>query len=53
MSKKHFVALASKIQKIANHSQRKAAAIAVASACKQFNPAFDAGRFYVACEVEV
>jgi hypothetical protein len=53
MSRKHFVALASEIHKIQDDASRRAAAIAVVAACRQFNGAFDAGRFYTACGVEI
>lgn len=53
MSRKHFVALASEIRSIFDAEHRRTAAITVAKACRQFNPAFDAARFFEACGVEV
>lgn len=51
MSKKHFTALAAEIRKMENTDYRLAAAAAVAAASRQFNPMFDAQKFYEACGV--
>ncbi|MEN6367737.1 MAG: hypothetical protein ABFC88_13075 [Thermoguttaceae bacterium] len=51
MSKKHFIALAAEISAIVNPKARRAAALAVCSACARFNGRFDRGRFLRACGV--
>ena len=52
MSKKHFTALAARIAEISKPDARRAAALAVASACAEFNGLFDRARFLRACGVE-
>jgi len=49
MTKKHFQALADEIACISDDTARRAAARAVANACKRFNPSFDRERFFAAC----
>jgi hypothetical protein len=49
MSKKHFQAFADRIRNIVDIKERKAAAIAVADVCRQFNPNFDTLQFILAC----
>lgn len=51
MSKKHFEALAAEIRKLDNAISRRDAAYAVMKVAEQFNPAFDAERFYKACRI--
>lgn len=51
MTKKHFKALAREIAEIEDMTARKIAALAVARACAQFNPAFNRDLFLIACEV--
>lgn len=50
MTRKHFEALATQIKRIEDKAARVAAATAVARACADFNPAFNAARFYAACD---
>jgi len=52
MTRKHFQVLADNIRTILDPHVRLNAAVAVASACKQMNPRFDADRFYTACGVD-
>ena len=51
MTRKHFQVLADSIRTILDPHVRLNAAVAVASACKQMNPRFNADRFYAACGV--
>jgi hypothetical protein len=51
MTKKHFKALAEEIYRIPDDNARRMAAEAVAYACRQFNPAFDRSKFFIACNV--
>lgn len=51
MTRKHFQVLADYIRAIMDPHVRLNAATAVASACKELNPRFDADRFYAACGV--
>ena len=51
MSKKHFELLAQYIRAMIDPHCRLNAAIAVASACQQANPRFNADRFFEACGV--
>lgn len=53
MTKKHFEALAAEIRTIFNEDHRHTAAVTVAKVARQFNPSFDAARFYKACGVNV
>jgi hypothetical protein len=49
MSRKHVQALAAEIAQIHNAFSRTEAALAVARAARQFNPAFDKEKFLMAC----
>ena len=51
MTRKHFEALASSIRTILDPHVRLNAAVAVVSACRQFNPRFNIAQFYEACGV--
>jgi len=51
MTRKHFVAIAEAISKIANLKERKATAQKMARVCKKQNKLFDRKRFYAACGV--
>ena len=51
MTRKHFEALAYSIRTILDPHVRLNAAVAVASACHQFNPRFNIAQFYEACGV--
>ena len=52
MTRKHFQVLAENIRTILDPHVRLNAAVAVATACQQMNPRFDADLFYAACGVE-
>jgi len=51
MTRQHFKAIADEISRIENLECRIAAARAVANAVKQFNAAFNAEKFFTACDV--
>lgn len=51
MSRKHFIAFAAEVATIADRDVRRQAAIVIARVAAQSNPAFNAARFYAACNV--
>lgn len=53
MTKKHFIALAREIAEIRDDTARRAAANAVAEACRTQSYKFDRERFLTACRANV
>ena len=53
MTRKHFVKLAEYIAKIQDRQTRALAALAVARACKEFNPNFCFVKFAAACGLTI
>ena len=51
MSRRDFETIAASINHISDATARRLAAIAVATACEQLNPRFNAELFFLACGV--